>query len=289
MQPTKKKSKTGDYLVIGLVMAVTCLFLFTDVSRMVTGSLNGITGLSIGEKPRNELPAGEKTAIFAKKTARVENGYKKSLTYFFYEPATPYPEGLKFPLVLVLHGGTGNAYAAQYLTADRMLYAYPAFILVPVLPKAQLWAYPDLKAQTLDSKYGLGDAVALINDLLPKYPIDRSRIYVVGCSDGGTGAFGAARYYPDFFAAAVAISGGWHPQDGAQMTKLPLLVIHGAQDTVFPVAHTSDTVKMIQSYSGPAVYKEYADMGHECPAPRLYSSRLWKWLFAQQRKEEAGN
>ncbi len=201
------------------------------------------------------------------------------LTYYWLEPAPPYPPGVKFPLVVLLHGAPGNAYAAKYFTDPQMQLQNPTFVVVPVLPTWQRWGDPG----GLKKNDALEDIVNLIEDAKKKYPIDPQRIYVAGCSEGGIGAFAAARYYPDIFAAAIPMSGMWEPIDGPNMTKVPIWALHGAKDKVFPAGMVSDTVEMIKSYGGHAFYLEFADMDHACSSPALYTPQVWQWLFSQKK------
>ena len=224
-----------------------------------------------GSDIRNELPMAEFTAMFERKTFTPEDKKLKNLTYFWFQPAPPYPAGIKFPLVLVLHGATGNGYAASFLIEPRMQTAYPAFIVVPVANPAAA------KGEAIH------DVAALIRGITTQYPVDTSRIYVVGCSDGGTGTFGAVTYYPDIFAGAVAISGSWNPEYAPKMTTVPIVAMHGAKDTVIPPDNARDTLSLIKQYGGQAFYYEFPNESHNCPSEQYYTSRIWDWLFAQKK------
>lgn len=229
---------------------------------------------------RNEQPMAEFTALFERKLFEPRDKKLQDLTYFWFQPAPPYPEGLKFPLVLVLHGAPGNSYAAKFLVAPQMQKAYPAFIVVPVLPERQLWAGSHPAAAKGE---GIHDAVALIMDIVAKYPVDINRIYVIGCSDGGTGTFGAVTYYPDLFAGAVAIAGSWNPEQAPKMTGVPLVAMHGADDRVIPPDSARDTIGLIKQYGGQAFYSEFPGQGHNCPAAHYYAAQTWDWLFSQKK------
>ena len=47
----------------------------------------------------------------------------------------------------------------------------------------------------------------IIRDLARRHPIDRERIYVAGCSNGGYMSLKMTTIYPDLFAASVPICG----------------------------------------------------------------------------------
>lgn len=254
---------------------------FVTLLALLSLPLSAHAGLfNKGTDIRNEQPMAEFTAMFERKLFEPTDKKLKDLTYFWFQPAPPYPEGLKFPLVLVLHGAPGNAYAASFLVEPKNQTAYPAFIVAPVLPANRLWAGANPAAAKGE---GIHDAAALIKDLVTKYPIDTNRIYVVGCSDGGTGTFGAVTYYPDIFAGAVAIAGSWNPEYAPKMTTVPIVAMHGANDDVIPPQSARDTMGLIKEYGGQAFYYEFPGQNHNCPAPQYYTSRIWDWLFAQKK------
>lgn len=253
------------------------------------------------DKPRNELPLDEYTPLYARMRFPVMHpdgsGYR--MTFFWHQPEQPWPQGAKFPLVLVMHGSGGSAYAGKYLIEKQNRADFPAFILVPALPPEKTWAYPARFPEYPEGAKAprgviplasraqeMGDIVDLIGALAVKYPIDTGRIYAVGCSEGGLGVFGAARYYPGVFAAGIAISGGWTAEEAGALTQTPLLVIHGSDDRNVPVALSRNIAAAVNRLGGKITYVERAGMGHECPSPDLYARAVWGWLFSH-RKEPA--
>lgn len=235
------------------------------------------------QPPRNTSPIEEYTRFYTRHELPADKALSRPpLTYFLYEPQKPYPATLKFPLVILLHGAPGFAYAGKYLIAGQMRIDYPAFVVAPVIPANKFWAFPSLPLD--DPRVKIGDVARLAENLSTSYPVDRSRIYAVGCSEGGWGVFGLARHYPDLLAAAVPMSGGWDEKDAGVMTKTPLWVIHGEKDSIYPVQKTRDLVYAIRSAGGTANYTELAGMEHNCPYPPMYSKPLWQWLFSHKRK-----
>lgn len=266
-------------LLLLLVVVVIAFLLFNPGTRaIVLEAATAVTDKSIEEFPRNHEPMEEYTGYFERFQIPVGN---RTYTYFWYEPEKPWPDDVKFPLVLVLHGAPGKAYAAKHLVTDSLASKYPAFLLVPVLAAGRYWALPSA-GDTIDGQYALGDMVEMIKSVAAIYPVDPARIYVAGCSDGGTGVYGAARFFPDFFAGGVALSGSWDPADGVNMTRMPLLAMHGAKDEVIPADQARMLNEIIRSRGGTAFYKEFPDVGHDCPATYLYTDKIWDWLFSQK-------
>lgn len=242
------------------------------------------------EGARTSLPMGDLTKFYQRKEFLAGDERRKhTLTYYVYAPTPPYPPGLKFPLVLLMHDVHGKADAGEFLIAGDLPVKHPAVIVVPVLPFGKKWAmpadFPDLPnfEQLPPAREGLRDAVQLIDSLKDNYPIDNTRIYAVGCSDGGFGAFAAALRYPAMFAAAVPIGSGWPAQDARGFAKVPLWIFHGAQDNFYAPELSRNAANYINAYGGKATYTEVPNTGHECESGQFYRPALWEWLFNQHK------
>lgn len=244
--------------------------------------------------PRNTAPMEGLTRFFYPKTFIVDNRDERhTLTYFLYKPKAPkgvkWPEDTKFPLVLVLHDARGIAESGEYLLQDSVRLNYPAFIVAPVLPEKMIWAFPsdipdDPRLRgNLKLKQGLGDAVQLVQDLINNYPIDPARVYVMGCAEGGFGAYGAVLNYPDVFAAAVVISGGWTVKDTPKMKSVPIWATHGEKDRFFAPGLSMNVVAYIQQMGGNVFWKSYPDIGRDCSNSAFFPRALWPWMFQQKK------
>lgn len=278
-----------------LPVVVLLVIGFAVYSQWQNRNAAAVNAPRIVEKLRTQTPVGPYTKYFERRQyVHRSRSATRVATYFWRAPQKPWPEGLKFPLVVALHGAPGTAYAAPYLLSGDMQIDFPAFILVPMSPPGRRWSFPVKTTsfsawveEYVQNDHALTVVVGMIGDLSAKYPVDTDRIYIIGCSEGGEGAFGAARHFPDVFAAAVPISGGWSAWDAENLTKIPLLVMHGARDTVVPVSRSRDTVQAIRKLGGVAEYAEFPSMGHECPSPSLYSKKIWAWLFSQKKSSKS--
>ena len=282
--------------IVFVLLAVAALAAFFLLKHGAPAPAELAQPETVIEQPRDAAPMEQYTRFFEKKQFDIDEGKKKrSFSYYWLAPEKPYPPGLKFPLVLVLHGSTGKDYAAEYLISRQMRLDFPAFVVAPQSPAGKKWAAPDkfeghefgdktpvnfVRYPELES---LPDAVALVRQLEKDFPVDTSRIYVLGCSDGGTGTFGAVLRYPEVFAGAAAISGAWSFLDAAKMSRVPLWIIHGTQDPIMPVTIVRYIADVARQQRGPVVYTEIPTMGHECPAANLYGRPLWQWLFSQRK------
>jgi predicted peptidase len=241
------------------------------------------------EIPRNEKPLRDATSSYEKKEFVVppEGGEKQghTLTYYWKEP--PKDASAPSPLVIVLHNAEGLAQAGESLIKKDNRHEFPAYIVVPELPIGKVWAFPeefpDDPALTYmgAQKKAMPDVMALIDQLRQDNPIDPRRIYVIGCAEGGFGAYGAAKEHPDIFAAAVPINGGWAIKDSTELTRTPLFVLHGEKDAIFAPRLSRDVAYYVQMYGGNVSYVEVPGLGHDCGDPRLYTKTMWHWMFDQ--------
>lgn len=287
----------GGVALLGAGLAAA-IFLFPEQQQKPAATAQkkaAVPAVYRKDVPRTTTPMASVTRLFEHRIFKVqeENGGGHDLHYYFYQPEKPYPPDLKFPLVLVLHGAPGNGYAAQALVEQAaMRLGYPAFIVVPVLPADKTWSFPPsfpedvpLKQYFIGKEQDLPDTVDILRELIARYPVDPDRIYAVGCSEGGVGVYGALRNHADIFAAGVAISGLWSPTDAANLTKRPLVIMHGGLETEAPAEMARAVAEQIKRHGGSVQYVEMAGMNHFCPSPVFYGVTTWNWLFAQKKPQ----
>jgi poly(3-hydroxybutyrate) depolymerase len=238
----------------------------------------------IADKPLNDEPMEDYTQYYQKKQYVLENGNdRRGLTYYWKEPKTPVAKK-RYPLVVVLHDEKGLANAGEILVLDQVQKDFPAFIAVPMLSGGEIWSFPakfaedpGLAGAQARQKQMLPDVTRMVTDLLRDNPtIDPRRVFVLGCGAGGWGAFGAALHYPNMFAGAVPISSGWAVKESSKLTKIPLLIMHGATDKT--VGWSQDVAFYVQQFGGDVHYVAVPGMGHDCADKRIYSKAVWEWM-----------
>lgn len=123
--------------------------------------------------------------------------------YAIYLPST-YDGSTALPAALVLHGlgGSHITYNAQPgFLADmgegNGSSEQPPLMLVTPLGRGSSF-YAD---------WGEADTLAVLDDVIERFPVDESRLYLTGYSMGGYGVFRLASLYPDRFAAAASWAG----------------------------------------------------------------------------------
>ena len=195
----------------------------------------------------------------------------QALDYKFHAPANADHFAPSRPLIVALHGCKQDAELFAKITrlneqADRagMAVLYPEQSIFKNIDHCWNWFLPFNQQRDYGEP---SEIVALVRQIAQRYPIDRSRIYVMGISSGGAMANILASCYPDIF-SAVAIHSGLEYQastsmftanevlrsggeidgrtsgqlafqcaDGHHRRILPAITLHGTEDTrVYPIA-----------------------------------------------------
>lgn len=170
----------------------------------------------------------------------------------------------------------------QVMLSEENREAYPCIVLVPQCPKGKGWVRQPWGPGIAEVLMGL-----LEQKIFPAYQVDLSRVYITGVSMGGFGTWGMLRAYPDVFAAAVPVCGGWDLDDDVAMVPVmkdvPIWAFHGALDEAVPVERSSDMAAALEAVGGNIRYTEYPDEGHTI-SERVYNEpELLPWLFAQKK------
>jgi predicted peptidase len=214
------------------------------------------------------------------------------LPYRLLPPLDPQP-GARYPLVLVLHGsgaiGDDNrsqlGALARGWAAPALRARYHAYVLVPQFPVRSA-DYDSASAPRIaHATSALSAALELVDAVVARHAVDRTRIYVTGFSMGGSAAWLAPLLRPDLFAAAMPISGiAPDRNDAARLRDVPLLVLHGDADRENPIDADREMVARLHASNAPHVrLREYAGLAHEIPGDVPLGTWWRDWLFAQRR------
>lgn len=161
--------------------------------------------------------------------------------YLLRLPAVPLDRGKPLPLVIVLHGGGGNADNAERMTGFTAKARQRGFIVV----------YPEGSGRrrdrllTWNAKHCCGYAMrekvddvgfidALIAQLSRDYPIDAHRIYATGMSNGAMMAHRLGAELPQRFAAIATVVGTLFGDEVVPKSPVSALMINGMLDHHVP-------------------------------------------------------
>jgi polyhydroxybutyrate depolymerase len=165
----------------------------------------------------------------------VRHGVRKRF-YLVHVPRGAAP-GRPRPVVLAFHGGGGNAKGMRrYYGLDRVADREGFFVVFPDgsgrLSRSLLtWNAGSCcgyaKDQGIDD---VGFVAALLTDLARRTPIDPTRIYATGHSNGAMMAYRLAVEMPDRIAAIAPVAGGMVAANPNPHRPVPVLHIHSEDD-----------------------------------------------------------
>ena len=132
------------------------------------------------------------------------------------------------------------------------------------------------------------NSMVLVKELLDRtiqqYPIDKQRIYIIGLSMGGMGAFDMVCRNPDIFAAAIPICGGVNIQRLRYLkSNTKFRIFHGDADDIVPVKFSRKAYKILKEKGMQVEYFEFPGINHGSWVPTFNKEDFLTWLF-QQRK-----
>jgi predicted peptidase len=198
--------------------------------------------------------------------------------YLLYSPKEIKIDSSQIPLVIYLHGASCKGSNINHVKKYGLPYYvnkgihYNFYIASPQCPSNKSW----LSENWFEPLY---------NELISKYPIDKNRVYVVGMSMGGYGAWHLAMEYPDKIAGLVALCGGCYDSINiCKINKIPVWAIHGALDKIIPIDETEKLVYKLLACNATVKYTRVEDRGHNI-ANYFGRNEIYEWLL-EQRKEE---
>lgn len=199
----------------------------------------------------------------------------------------------KYPLILWLHGkgerGEDNqkqmTLIKKWLPDSLEKKEYKSFLLAPQCSEKVMWSNYNKLANEITFDTITPEIqksiISLIDDLSIKYPIDTTRIYIMGISMGGFGVFDMITRYPNRFAAAIPICGGADPKQKEKLIKTPIWAFHGEKDAVVDKRHTIVPMEKIKDSNH--VLTTYATTGHDAWNKAFKEKDLLRWMFTQEK------
>jgi predicted peptidase len=219
-----------------------------------------------------------------------QNATGVKLPYRLFIPGSA-PRDEALPLILYLHGrggaGTdnrkqisgGNARGTHIWIERGAQQRHPAFVLAPQIPETSSW-----HSSSAEPVPHVAALLELLDKLRSELRIDPRRIYVVGQSLGGFGAWDLIARRPDLFAAAVPLCGGGNTTRILSARNVAVWAFHGAKDATVPVSRSREIVAALRTVNSTVKYTEYPDVGHDVWARAFRERDLLEWMFAQRRR-----
>lgn len=185
----------------------------------------------------------------------------------YYNPAQ------SWPLVVAMHGGSGNggAFLWSWVREARTR----GLVVIAPTAKGATWSLmePEVDGPNIDR---------MVDQVAADWNIDANRMLLTGMSDGGTftyvlGLRGGCR-----FTHLAPIAAAFHPMmmtfaDAGRVRGLPVEIIHGTQDWMFPPEMAQGAARALQQAGADVSYREIADLSHTYP--RDENAAILDWFL----------
>jgi phospholipase/carboxylesterase len=215
---------------------------------------------------RLAAPASRGTGVFHEANEPGSRG-----GYSLYVPETYTPERA-WPLVMALHGGSGNgrAFLWSWLRDAR---SHGAIVVAPTAV-GSTWA---LMGEDTDTP-NLKRTFDLVRS---RWNVDAGRILLTGMSDGGTFCYVSGLEDGSPFTHLAPVAATFHPlmaqmADAERLRGLPVTIVHGRLDWMFPVQTARQARDALSLAGAEVTYREIDDLSHTYP--REINAALLNWL-----------
>ncbi len=238
-------------------------------------------------------------------------GYRTSRSGMKYRLYEPGGRGGRRPLVVWLHGGgegaslpdgyydnettlRANRGALGFATPEAQRIFGGAYVVAP--QSTSFWMEDGPRFAPLIRE--------IIGEVVRRYPVDRDRILVAGCSNGGYMSMKMTAVYPDLFAASVPICGvvtSLQPGGPTLITdaelrsiSTPTWLVTSLDDTTVPpqpnTVHAHDLIPGARM----TLYEHVVWNGYQFPGhwswiyvarndPSIDGTHVWQWMARQRR------
>jgi phospholipase/carboxylesterase len=184
-----------------------------------------------------------------------------------------YDAARRWPLVVAMHGGSGNggAFLWSWVREARTR----GFIVMAPTAQGQTWSLmePEFDGPHID---GMVDRVAA------DWNLDPGRQLLTGMSDGGTFTYVLGLRAGCRFTHLAPVSAAFHPMlmaaaDSGRVSGLPIHIVHGTQDWMFPPELARTAQRVLEAAGAAVVHREIADLSHTYP--RDENATILDWFL----------
>jgi phospholipase/carboxylesterase len=177
--------------------------------------------------------------------------------YSLYIPEN-YSADRQSPLIICMHGGYGEGY--EYIWTWLRPARARGYLLLSPKSLDVTWT---MTPNSIDTR----SILTMVEEVGSEYCIDSSRVFLTGLSDGGIMTYLLGIEQHQMFTGIAPVAGALHPMVDPMLRartgrELPILVIHGVHDFIFPVAFTRQTNELLLSLGYNLKYEELPDWGH---------------------------
>ncbi len=216
-----------------------------------------------------EAPRSGETGII-----HVDNALGSRGGFSLYVPENYRPDRA-WPLVMALHGGSGNGrnFLWSWLRDARSQGA----ILVTPTATGPTWA---LMGDDNDTP----NLNRILDYVRQRWSVDPGRLLLTGMSDGGTFCYVSGLQTSSPFTHLAPIAASFHPllaavADAERLRGLPIYLVHGRLDWMFPVEVARQARAALAGAGVTVTYREIEDLSHCYPLEQ--NAAILRWLRAE--------
>jgi phospholipase/carboxylesterase len=177
-----------------------------------------------------------------------------------------------WPLVMALHGGSGNGrgFLWSWLRDAR---SHGAILVAPTATGGT-WA---LMGEDTDTP----NLARILASVQARWNVDPSKLLLTGMSDGGTFCYVTGLEGASPFTHLAPVAATFHPlmaemADARRLRGLPVYLVHGRLDWMFPVQVARQAREALAAAGADVTYRELDDLSH-C-YPREMNAAILGWL-----------
>ncbi|MDP1890524.1 MAG: PHB depolymerase family esterase [Gemmatimonadaceae bacterium] len=185
------------------------------------------------------LVAAVPLAASAQQQSLTHGGMER--TYVVRAPRNITRASTPLPVVVVLHGGGGNAANAEQMTGfTRLVERERIFVVYPngtgrLKNRLLTWNAVHCCGSAMESRVDdVGFIGAMLDALIAQYPVDQRRIYVTGMSNGAMMSHRAGRELPHRIAAIAPVVGAVFGDETPAASPVSAIIFNGLKDTSVP-------------------------------------------------------
>ena len=184
-----------------------------------------------------------------------------------------YDAAQDWPLVVAMHGGSGNggAFLWSWVREARTR----GLIVIAPTASGSTWSLmePELDGTNIER---------MVAEVAAHWNIDPARLLLTGMSDGGTFTYLLGLRGDCRFTHLAPVAASFHPMlmgfaDADRVRGLPIHIVHGAQDWMFPPEMAQGAERALVQAGARVVYREIADLSHTYP--RDENGRILDWFL----------
>ena len=178
-----------------------------------------------------------------------------------------------WPLVVAMHGGSGNggAFLWSWLREARTR----GLIVIAPTASGSTWSLmePEEDGPNIDR---------MVDEVAGQWNVDPARQLLTGMSDGGTFTYVLGLRGDCRFTHLAPVAAAFHPMmmgfaDSVRVRRLPVHIVHGAQDWMFPPEIARSAQLALEQAGATVVYREIADLSHTYP--RDENAAILDWFL----------